>query len=165
MRRCSLIAFYLLLAAVAPAQVHYTTFEQLDSAVQAAPRKTFVLIRTSWCAYCNMMEHTTLQNKAVVQLLNSCFYSVSLDAEQQQPIYFKGKKYAFQPRGNGSGMNELAALLMQGEKAALYPSFVLLDEQYHIIFRYSGYIDGKQLLHILQKACAGHMDITASAPV
>ncbi|KAA2244765.1 thioredoxin family protein [Chitinophaga agrisoli] len=143
----------------AAAQVRYTTFEKLDSAMQTAPRKTFVLIRTSWCAYCNMMEHTTLQNKPVVQLLNNCFYSISLDAEQKREIHFKGKVYAFQPRGNNSGQNQLANVLMKGD-AVIYPSIVLLDEHYRIIFRTSGYIDSKQLLHLLQRACAGEKDIS-----
>jgi thioredoxin-related protein len=159
-----LLAFFLSLAGPAPAQVRYTTFEKLDSAVQAAPRKTFVFIHTSWCAYCNMMEHTTLQDKPVVQLLNSCFYSISLDAEQKQSIFFKGKSYAFEPRGTSSGQNELAVLLMKGEKAALYPSFVLLDEQYRIIYRYGGYVSSKQLLRLLQRACAGQKDITVHPP-
>ncbi|HEY8916113.1 MAG TPA: thioredoxin family protein [Chitinophaga sp.] len=154
------LAFSLCLAHPAFAQVRYTTFEKLDSAVQAAPRKTFVFIHTSWCAYCNMMEHTTLQDKPVVQLLNSCFYSISLDAEQKQSILFKGKTYAFEPQGVSSGQHQLAALLMKGEKAALYPSFVLLDEQYRIIYRYGGYVSSKQLLHLLQRACAGQKDIT-----
>ncbi|WP_217604022.1 thioredoxin fold domain-containing protein [Chitinophaga sp. GbtcB8] len=159
--RCLIsLAFSLLLVHPASAQVHYTTFEKLDSAVQASPRKTFVFIHTSWCAYCNMMEHTTLQDKPVVQLLNSCFYSISLDAEQKQTILFKGKTYAFEPQGMSSGQNELAALLMKGEKAALYPSFVLLDEQYRIIYRYGGYVSSKQLLRLLQRACAGEKDIT-----
>jgi thioredoxin-related protein len=160
MRYCIILAYYLLLTYSAPAQVHYTTFEKLDSAVQVAPRKTFVFIHTSWCAYCNMMEHTTLQDKPVVQLLNSCFYSISLDAEQKQSILFKGKTYGFEPRGTGSGQHELAALLMKGEKAALYPSFVLLDEQYRIIYRYGGYVSSKQLLRLLQRACAGQKDLT-----
>jgi len=160
MRYFIVLAYCLLLAGAAPAQVHYTTFEKLDSAVQAAPRKTFVFIHTSWCAYCNMMEHTTLQDKPVVQLLNSCFYSISLDAEQKQSILFKGKTYAFEPRGVSSGQHELAALLMKGEKAALYPSFVLLDEHYRIIYRYGGYVSSKQLLRLLQRACAGEKDIT-----
>ncbi len=143
----------------AGAQVRYTTFDKLDSAVQASPRKTFVLIRTSWCAYCNMMERTTLQSKPVVQLLNNCFYSISLDAEQKQEIHFKGKVYAFQPRGNSSGQNQLASVLMKGD-ALIYPSIVLLDERYQIIFRTAGYVDSKQLLHLLQRACAGEKDIS-----
>ena len=159
-----LLTGWLLCPVAATAQVRYTTFEKLDSAVQVSPRKTFVFIRTSWCAYCNMMEHTSLQQKPVIQLLNNCFYSISLDAEQKQSIVFKGKTYVYEPRGNSSGQNQLALTLMKGE-ALIYPSIVLLDEHYQVIFRYSGYVDGKRLLHVLQRACAGAKDISRDAAV
>ena len=156
------IGLLLLTALPGRSQIRYTTFEKLDSTVKHLPRKTFIYIHTGWCGYCNMMEHTTLQNKAVVQMLNNCFYAISLDAEQQQAITFLGKTYTFVPQGPNSGMHELAAALMKDVPQAAYPLLVLLDEHYRIIYRYNGYMNSATLLRLLQKACAGSKDITQS---
>lgn len=155
-----LIGLFLFSAATAQAQIRYTTFEKLDSTVQVQPRKTFVYIHTGWCPYCKMMENSTLRDKRVIQMLNNCFYSISLDAEQRQDISFKGKTYVFKPNGANTGTHELAALLMKAETPAAYPALVLLDEHYRIIYRYNGYLSSVQLLRLLQKACAGARDIT-----
>jgi thioredoxin-related protein len=155
-----LMGLLLVCAATTQAQVRYTTFEKLDSSVHALPRKTFVFINTGWCPYCKMMENTTFRDKRVIQMLNNCFYSISLNAEQRQPITFKGKTYAFRPQGANTGMHELAAVLMKTSAQVAYPALVLLDEHYRIIYRYNGYMNGSQFLRLLQRACAGARDIT-----
>jgi len=56
--------------------------------------------------------------------MNENFYAVKFNAEQQEPITFKGKEYEFMPGGR-RGIHRLAYTLL--DRQASYPSFVVLD--------------------------------------
>lgn len=125
------------------------SFAQIDSLQASAPRPMVVFLHTDWCRYCQHMQQTSLRDPAVVALLNERFYFLSLDAESEEPIIFRGHEFLFQKSGNGTGTHSLALALGSNNGQLQYPSLVIMNAQYEIIFQYSSFLDAKALMGIL----------------
>lgn len=134
------------------AQLRTYTFSEAEKLEQQNPKPIFVFIHTSWCKYCKMMENSTFKNPEVVQLLNENFYFVSLDAEQKNPILFKNNTFRFQPKGQNTGVHELAEELGTVDGAMTYPTFSILDKNNTILLQISEYTDAKTMIGLLKEA-------------
>ena len=134
------------------AQLKTYTFSEAEKLEQQNPKPIFVFIHTSWCKYCKMMENSTFKNPEVVQLLNDNFYFVSLDAEQKNPILFKNNTFRFQPKGQNTGVHELAEELGTVDGAMTYPTFSILDKNNTILLQISDYTDAKTMIGLLKEA-------------
>jgi len=134
------------------AQLRTYTFSEAEKLEQQNPKPIFVFIHTSWCKYCKMMENSTFKNPEVVQLLNDNFYFVSLDAEQKNPILFKNNTFRFQPKGQNTGVHELAEELGTVDGAMTYPTFSILDKNNTILLQISEYTDAKTMIGLLKEA-------------
>lgn len=134
------------------AQLRTYTFSEAEKLEQQNPKPIFVFIHTSWCKYCKMMENSTFKNPEVVQLLNENFYFVSLDAEQKNPILFKNNTFRFQPKGQNTGVHELAEELGTVDGAMTYPTFSILDKNNNILLQISDYTDAKTMIGLLKEA-------------
>ena len=82
------------------------------ASTEASPKKLFIDVYTDWCGWCKKMDKDTFQNAEVAAYMSENFYMVKLDAEQKEPIEFKGKTYNFVATGR-RGYHELAAALLQ----------------------------------------------------
>ncbi|MEJ2163586.1 MAG: thioredoxin family protein [Robiginitalea sp.] len=112
-----------------------------DEAVQKAtkdtsPKKIFVDVYTDWCGWCKKMDKDTFQDPEVAAYMSENFYMVKLDAEQKDPIEFRGNSYTFVPSGR-RGYHQLAAALLQGQMS--YPTVVFLDEGLNMLSPVPGY--------------------------
>ena len=133
------------------AQLPHTSFSQLDSLQKKEPRNVVVFIHTDWCKYCRAMEETTFKNPAVVKILSSKFYFVTLNAEEKHDIFFNGHTFKFKPTGSGIGTHELAEQLGTGKGAATYPALCFLNEKNQIIYQQADYISVSDIKHILDR--------------
>lgn len=134
---------------VAYSQPNVQAFAQMDSLQVAEPRPMVVFLHADWCRYCQHMQQTSLRDPEVVELLNEKFYFLSLDAESEEPITFSGHEFAFQASGNGTGTHALASALGSVDGKLQYPSLVIMNTQYEIIFQYGAFLEAKALLEIL----------------
>lgn len=134
------------------AQLKTYTFSEAEKLEQQNPKPIFVFIHTSWCKYCKMMENSTFKNPEVVQLLNEHFYFVSLDAEQKSPILFKNNTFRFKPKGQNTGVHELAEELGTVDGAITYPTFSILDKNNTILLQISEYTDAETMIGLLKEA-------------
>lgn len=126
-------------------------FSQLDSLMRIESRPIAVFLRTDWCKYCKSMEQTTFRDAQIVQQLNHYFYFIPFNAEQKDPIVFKGNTFSYQPKGRNIGTHELA-LALGGENGKIaYPTFVLLNADYEITFQYGAYLSATEMLSVLEK--------------
>jgi len=128
-------------------KIEWMTFEEAIQASQKEKKKIFIDMYTSWCGWCKVMDQKTFTNAEVIQHINENYYPVKFDAEQRQPITFKGKKYEFIDAGR-RGIHQLAYELMN--RNASYPSFVLLDENLTRIGWIKGYKAPKEFLGLLE---------------
>ena len=127
-----------------------TTFAALDSLMQTEKRKVLVFLKTTWCSYCENMELTSFENEQVIKLLDDSYYYIPFDAEQRNPVHFMGKTYNFLPNGRNSGVHELAQTIGTINGQLAYPTIVVLNEDYAIIFQHNSFLSGEELLQILK---------------
>ncbi|HSD14901.1 MAG TPA: thioredoxin family protein [Flavobacterium sp.] len=138
------------------AQLKTYSFEEAQKLEQQQPKTIFVFVHTSWCKYCKMMENSTFKNPEVVQLLNDNFYFVSLNAEDKSPIVFKNRTFTFKPKGNNTGVHELAEELATIDDQIAYPTFSILDKNNTILLQISDFTDAKTMIGLLKEAAEFH---------
>ena len=144
------LLFLCCLLPVAALQAQNVSWMTWDEAVQAAstdarPKKMFIDVYTDWCGWCKKMDKDTFQNPEVAAYMTENFYMVKLDAEQKEPIEFKGSTYSFVPSGR-RGYHQLAAALLQGQMS--YPTVVFLDEGLKMLSPVPGYQKPEPFLKI-----------------
>jgi thioredoxin-related protein len=127
------------------------TFPELDSLQQLRPQPLVVFLQADWCVYCQHMKQTTYRHPAVTSLLNDHYYFISFAVESEAPVSFAGQTYLFEPTGRDQGVHQLAQSLGAENGVLTLPGLVILDPEYQIVFRYSGFLDGESLAIILDK--------------
>ncbi|MBS4013853.1 MAG: DUF255 domain-containing protein [Bacteroidetes bacterium] len=122
---------------VSNSQVNWYTFEEALKLVETEPRKIFVDIYTDWCGYCKRMDQVTFSNPVIVSILNNYYYPVKLNAEQKEPINFRGFEFINENPDQRRSSHNLAIAILQGKMS--YPSFAFFDEELNLITAIPGY--------------------------
>jgi thioredoxin-related protein len=133
------------------AQLKTYTFEEAEKLSKENPKPFVVFIHTSWCQYCKMMENSTFKNSEIIPLLNNNFYFISFDAESKNDIHFNNHTFRFQPKGQHTGIHELATQLGTIDSQVVYPTVTILQSDYSIILQKSSFLNANELLIILEK--------------
>ncbi|MBY0244139.1 MAG: thioredoxin family protein [Sphingobacteriaceae bacterium] len=150
-----LVLFFILSAVLitksqtAAAQIKNYSFEQLDSLQSIEKRNVMVFIHTHWCKYCQLMQNSTFKNQKIIQLINSRFYFISLDAEETRSLVFNKQVFKYQPTGKHTGSHQLAQQLASINQKTAYPTLCFLNPANEIIFQYPQYANAKDLEKIL----------------
>ena len=133
------------------AQLKTYTFEEAEKLSQQNPKPFVVFIHTCWCKYCKMMENSTFKNPKIITLLNNNFYFILLDAESKDDIHFNNHTFKFKPKGQNTGIHELATELATINSQVVYPTVTILQTDYTILFQKPSFLTAKELLIILKK--------------
>jgi len=126
-----------------------TSFAAVDSLQLANPRPMVIFLHTDWCRYCQHMQQTTFRDPAIRVLLNNHFYFLSLDAETKATIVFGNRSFPFLPQGNGTGVHSLATAVGTIDGVLQFPTLVIMNEAYEIIFQYGAFLSAEALSTIL----------------
>ena len=137
------VAAGLFLAIICQAQTKAIGISELDSCMTVDSKPILVLLSTDWCKYCQMQKNQLLKNKDF-QNAGDLFYYVLFDAESKEKVRLHGQDYSFKPTGVSTGVHELAIALNGSDKLA-FPTWVLLDKNYQVLFRHQGVLAPKQL--------------------
>src|SRR5690606_11770362 len=121
---------------------------ELDSCMAVDSKPILVLLSTDWCKYCQMQKNQLLKNKDF-QNAGNLFYYVLFDAESKEKVHLHGQNYSFRPTGVSTGVHELAIDLNGSEKLA-FPTEVLLNKNYQVLFRNKSVLEPKQLAGLLR---------------
>lgn len=151
-----LVALSILLTFNAKAQnsdtnkINWMSFEKAVKLNETNPKKIFIDVYTDWCGWCTKMDQTTFLDKDVVAYMNENFYAVKFNAEQTEPIEFKGHTFVNQNNSNGArkSTHELAQALLQGKMS--YPSYVFMNEENQVLTIVPGYAQANDFLPILK---------------
>lgn len=133
------------------AQLNTHTFEEAEKLSKISPKPFVIFLHTDWCKYCKMMENTTFKDQKIVEELNKNFYFISFNAEDKKAINFNNQAFKFLPKGNNSGVHELAISLGEKDGNLIYPTIAVLDSDYSILAQIQSFTNSKTLLKILQK--------------
>lgn len=93
-------------------------------------QKSIVLINSSWCNSCKVMERTTFIDPSVFAYADSTYRFVYFDAEITDTIAYKGQTYT-NPRLPTMPFHQLALALTRNN--LILPSVALLDEDDNLI--------------------------------
>lgn len=132
-------------------EIEWYTFEAALEANQKDGKKIIIDMYTDWCGWCKVMDQKTFTNPDVIRYMNENFYAVKFNAEQREPITYKGKKYEFIPGGR-RGIHALAYELLN--RNASYPSFVVLDENMTRLGIIKGFKTPEQFLSLIKQKAA-----------
>ncbi len=130
--------------------VKWISTTQLEDSMQVKPKKIFIDLYTDWCGPCKLMDKKVFTNKYVVKLLNEYYYAVKLNGENKDTLIFNGKKYVFIKKTETQGTHELAYFIGTEAGVLRYPTIVILDEKYKVIYRYPAYISAQNLEYALE---------------
>ncbi len=149
-----IIAVSLFLCAPLSAQevesVRWLSFEELEDALAAKPKKVFIDFYTDWCTYCRKMDKVVFTNSDVIDILNEQYYAVRFNAETDSTITFGGQLFFNDQVGKSrTPIHQIAQLLALREGRFIAPTLVLLDEAFRVTSRYFEYMDSKKLLKAL----------------
>lgn len=97
------------------------------------------------------MENSTFKNETVIFKLNNDFYFISLDAETKEDIVFNNHRFSFTPKGQNTGIHELASALATINSQVVYPTLTILQSDYSIVFQKHSFLSSKELLVVLEK--------------
>ncbi len=128
-------------------QVNWLTIEEAQELFHEEPRMVFVDVYTSWCGWCRRMTSETFSHPYIAELLNTHFYPVKLNAEQEEPIVFNGVTYENQNIGQRRATHSFAIALLQGRMS--YPSVVFFDENFQLITAIPGFRPPKAMEGLL----------------
>ena len=134
-------------ASAQEAKINWLTMEEAQELHKENPKKIFVDIYTDWCGWCKRMDAETFTNPVIVDYINTHFYAVKLNAEQKEPITFKGVKYENERADQRRGAHNLAIAILQGRMS--YPSVAFFDEELRLIYALPGYRDAAKMEPVL----------------
>ncbi|TXJ22489.1 MAG: thioredoxin family protein [Chitinophagaceae bacterium] len=148
LKNIKLLLVVLLCSGSSLAQNRGVLISEADSLMSKQAKPLLILLSTDWCMYCRMQKNQLRENKAFTKRAND-FYYIDFDAENKESIKFHGQEYHFKPNGPSTGVHGLATAL-SGPEPIAFPTWVLLDKDYHVLFRYRGVLTPAQLSKLMQ---------------
>ncbi|MBW6497324.1 MAG: thioredoxin family protein [Bacteroidales bacterium] len=120
-------------------KVNWLSIEEAQELHKKNPKKIFVDIYTDWCSWCKRMDAETFTHPVIVDYINENFYAVKLNAEQTDPIVFKGVTYENEraKEGQRRAAHNFAIAILQGRMS--YPSVAFFDENLSLIYAIPGF--------------------------
>ncbi|WP_084163878.1 thioredoxin family protein [Olivibacter sitiensis] len=132
-----LILLQLFGLAYAQAKIEPLPIEMLADSMNQKPKAILVLVATDWCSYCQLQKARMAKSKELRDVSQYVYY-VELSAEAKDTIVFDGQPYSYLNNGPSSGIHELAVHLAEEHGRVAYPTLVLLDNNYQVVFRFQG---------------------------
>ncbi|WP_374441133.1 thioredoxin fold domain-containing protein [Epilithonimonas sp.] len=126
------------------------TFVTLDSqefktySFQNLPEKLekpiLIYMKTTWCSVCKIQMRQIENDPELKKLFNDKVYFTIFDTEKSKDtINFLGQSYQYIPNGN-SGIHELALALSRNQQP-IYPTWILMDSDFKVLFYQQGLTD------------------------
>ena len=145
------LAFFFLNSAEVRAQELITrSMEELSVLQSEEERAVLVFLTADWCTYCERIKNTSFRNPEIITKLNSEFYFVELDIEQEAPITLNGQEFVFKRSGEDTGVHELAEALGRIDGVLSTHTFVVLNPEWELVYQYSGMMIMGQINQFLE---------------
>lgn len=127
--------------------IDWITIEEAQKKMENDPKKIFMDIYTDWCGWCKRMDANTFSHPQIAEYINENYYAVKLNAEQADPINFRGVEYVNENPNQRRSSHNFAIAVLQGKMS--YPSVAFFDEEMNLITALPGYREPQQFEPIL----------------
>lgn len=121
-----------------PKEINWVSFEEAITLNNTNPKPIIVDVYTDWCHWCKVMDKKTYSDKTIIDYINTNFYAVKFDAEQKEPVHFKGQVFEYRSGGR-RGTHEFAHALLDGKLS--FPSTVFFNKEQEINYVAPGYLE------------------------
>ncbi|MFI1742909.1 thioredoxin family protein [Thalassobellus sediminis] len=121
-------------------EINWVSFEEALELQKKTPKKIMMDVYTSWCGPCKMLDKNTFHNEDVVKYVNEHYYAVKFNAEGNDVVNYKGKKFS-NPNYNPALANRRNSVheLSRYFQVQAYPTIVFMDETGELIAPIKGY--------------------------
>lgn len=121
------------------------TFEEVEKLHQQNSKSLLVFVYTDWCNICFGMKNTTFKNEQIIEILNTNFYVIFLNAETKKEITFFGKSF----KNTTAGIHDLARILASKNNQIVYPTTIIVNKDLSIELQFQGFLKSTKLKSIL----------------
>jgi len=122
-------------------KIDWVAPENILKANKKRKKPILLYLYTDLCISCKVMEQTSFGNRELAEKINSYYYSVKINANEQKDINFLGKIYS------STGVNQPNQVTHQFlNKNDRMPALVVLDENYNQITNIKGYLMTEHLI-------------------
>lgn len=146
-RFISILSLALVSSAVS-AQLKPIPIGELTDSMRIHPKPALILITTDWCTYCRMQQAQLKKNREFQKAAAYMYFS-EFDAENSEAVVFNDTTYRFHSTGASTGSHELAFSLGSVNNRLAFPTWVLLNEHFEVIFKFPGIIRASDLSVLL----------------
>lgn len=136
------------LGSIATAQTESFAIEDVDRLMQTKKKPILILLSTDWCKYCQMQKNQLAKNKDFLKQADN-FYYIIFNAERKDAVVFNKKNFQYKATGLSSGIHELS-IALNGSENIGFPTWVLLDSKYQVLFRYNGVLKPLEIKDLLK---------------
>lgn len=127
-------------------------FEDLARLQSQEQRPIFVFLTAEWCRYCKSVERISFEDDEVIRKLNTEFYTILFDIEDEREIKLFGRNFRFKSTGLNTGVHELAELIGTVDGVLNTPTFIVFDSNLRIQYQYGGFMDTDEIMTLLSSA-------------
>lgn len=128
-----------------------TDMAELERQQKLEPRPVLLFLTAEWCTYCRRVEQTAFKDKKLIDELNTSFYTVLFDIEHREQISWMSQVYRYKPSGVNTGVHSLAEHLGTIDGVLNTPTFIMMDGDLNILYRYGGFMDTEQVYAMLMQ--------------
>lgn len=108
-------------------EIEWISWDEAVASNEKAPKMLFIDVYTDWCGWCKVMDKQTFTDPEVVKYINKNYYAVKFNAENEDPVNFRGQEFKV-VEGGRRGIHTLAYALLEGQLS--YPSYVYLNADF-----------------------------------
>lgn len=125
------------------AQVKPVPARHIDSLMSRQAKPMLVLLSTEWCKFC-YLQKSQIKKSDRLQTHSDRFYYVEFDAESNEQVRFNQQNYQYPANTTSRAIHPLA-IALNGSERVSFPSVIVLDPTYRVVFRHQGILTKKQL--------------------
>ena len=74
-------------------EINWISMDKALELQKKVPKNIIMDVYTEWCGPCKIMDKNTFQNPDVVQFINNNFYAIKFNAEGNEIINYKDRKF------------------------------------------------------------------------
>lgn len=121
------------------------SIHQIEEKIQLENKPIFLSITTDWCGICRIQSQQMAKDEDLIELMNSKIYFVEFNAESKEEVKLKNHVFTKHP----NQYHNLVIELLGDSNEIIFPSWIVLSQEFEILDIYSGLLRPKDLKRMI----------------